>query len=197
MARPQDPNITAAVLEAAIGLLAERGFGALSVAAIAERAGVGKPAIYRRFASKEDVVMAAIASALPMLHAPATTGDARRRFRRLLDEALPADADGYVAMIGGLMAEHRRHPGLIRAFRETILLPRRAIGRAAVEHAQRSGELRADIDPEHAIDLLAGPFLARVFAGLDVGPNWRDQAFELWWSAVHRPVTRPRRAAGR
>jgi AcrR family transcriptional regulator len=154
------------------------------MAAIAERAGVGRPAIYRRFDGKEEVVMAAIASALPELRPPAATGDTRRRFRRLLDEALPGDAEGYVAMIGGLISEHRRHPELIRAFRETILLPRRAIGRAAVEDAQRSGELRADIDPEHAIDLLAGPFLARVFAGLDVGSRWRDEAFALWWSAV-------------
>jgi AcrR family transcriptional regulator len=184
MARPQDPNITAAVLAAAIELLAERGFGALSMAAIAERAGVGKPAIYRRFAGKEDVVLAAIASALPDLRPPPATGDPRERFRRLLDAALPPDAEGYVAMIGGLMAERRRHPGLIRAFRDTILLPRRAVGRAAIEDAQRTGAIRSDIDPEHALDLLAGPFLARVFAGLDVSHRWRDTAFALWWSAV-------------
>ena len=170
-----------------MALLAERGFAVLSMAAIAERAGVGKPAIYRRFANKQDVAMAAIASALPELRAPAEPGDPRRRFRRLMDEALPADAEGYVALIGGLMAEHRRHPELIRAFRETILLPRRAIGRVAIEDAQERGEVRMDIDPEHAIDLLAGPFLARVFAGLAVGPAWRDRAFDLWWSAVRAP----------
>jgi hypothetical protein len=82
------------------------------------------------------------------------------------------------------MAEHRSHPQLIRAFRETILLPRRAIVRSAIEAAQRQGEVRPDIDPEQAIDLLGGPFLARVFAGLDVGPRWRDEAFDLWWSVV-------------
>ena len=192
MARPQDPKITAAVLEATMELLAERGYATLSMAAIAERAGVGKPAIYRRFAGKADVALAAIATALPEMRAPAATGDPARRFRRLIDEALPADGEGYVALIGGLIAERRRHPELIRGFRERILLPRRAIGRAAIEEAQRRGELRADLDPEHALDLLAGPFLARAFAGLDVGKRWRDEAFGLWWGAVGAA---PQRAA--
>jgi AcrR family transcriptional regulator len=184
MARPQNPDITAAILDATMQLLSEAGFAALSMAAIANRAGVGKPAIYRRFANKQHVAVAAIATRLPELRAPAPSGDPRHRFRRLMDEALPADGEGYVALIGGLIAEHQRHPELMRAFRETILLPRRAIGRDAIEHAQRQGEVRPDIDPEHAIDLLGGPFLARVFAGLDVGPGWRDAAFALWWPSV-------------
>ena len=65
-----------------------------------------------------------------------------------------------------------------------MLLPRRAIVRAAVEDAQRAGELRADIDPESAIDLLAGPFLARVFAGHDVGSQWRTAHFDRWWKLL-------------
>ena len=168
-------------------LLGERGYAEMSMAAIAERAGVGKPAIYRRFAGKAEVALAAIARALPDMRAPASSGDPARRFRRLVDAALPVDGEGYVALIGGLLAERQRHPELIRGFRDTILLPRRAIGRAAIEEAQRRGELRADLDPEYALDLLAGPFLARAFAGLDVGRRWRDEAFELWWEAVARP----------
>ena len=184
MARPQDPKITAALLDATMELLGERGYADMSMAAIAERAGVGKPAIYRRFASKSELALAAIARALPDMRAPAASGDAARRFRRLVDAALPVDGEGYVALIGGLIAERQRHPELIRGFRDTILLPRRAIGRAAIEEAQRRGEVREDVDPEYALDLLAGPFLARAFAGLDVGDRWRDEAFGLWWGAV-------------
>jgi hypothetical protein len=125
-----------------------------------------------------------VAGALPEFRAPAPDADPRRRFRAMIDAALPVDGDGYVALIGGLMAEHRRHPELIEAFRETILLPRRALARAAIEEAQRKGELRPDVDAEHAVDILGGPFLARVFAGADVGPAWRDRVFEAWWSTM-------------
>jgi AcrR family transcriptional regulator len=65
MARPRDPRIDGAILDAALALLAERPFADVSMAAIAERAGVGRPALYRRFRDKADLVAAAIARALP------------------------------------------------------------------------------------------------------------------------------------
>ena len=85
---------------------------------------------------------------------------------------------------GGLIAEQERHPELIEAFRRSVLLPRCAIGRALVERGQRRGDLRSDIDPEAVLDLFAGPFLARVFAGLDTGPEWRESAFAIWWDLI-------------
>ena len=193
MPRPQDPAVTDALLNAAIELLGERGVSGVSVAQIAERAGVGKPAVYRRYANKTQLVVAAIRASLPEFAAPAGRTP-RARFRRMMDAAFPGDPDAYVGLIGGLMAERRRHPELIAAFREQILLPRRALGREAIEEAQRAGELRRDLDPEALIDLLAGPLLARVFAGLDVGPAWRDRAFALWWDVV---AAGPQRGRGR
>jgi hypothetical protein len=53
-----------------------------------------------------------------------------------------------------------------------------------VQRGQARGEIRAEIDPEQALDLMAGPFLARVFAGLDTGPQWRADAFETWWEIL-------------
>ena len=53
-----------------------------------------------------------------------------------------------------------------------------------VERGKARGDIRADIDPDTAVDLMAGPFLARVFAGLDTGPEWRQAAFEVWWEAL-------------
>jgi hypothetical protein len=101
-----------------------------------------------------------------------------------MDDAFPADPEAYLGLIGGLMAERRRYPELIAVFREQILLPRREIGRQAIVQAQEAGELRRDLGPEDALDLLAGPLLARTFAGLDTGPAWRGRAFANWWSIV-------------
>jgi hypothetical protein len=52
---------------------------------------------------------------------------------------------------------------------------------------QARGDIRSDIPPMAALDLLAGPLLARAFAGEDTGPRWRKQAFETWWSLVRTP----------
>jgi hypothetical protein len=82
------------------------------------------------------------------------------------------------------MAEQERHPELIEAFRRSVLLPRREIGRALVERGKQRGEIRRDIDSVAAVDLFAGPFLARAFAGLDTSPRWRKNAFATWWDIV-------------
>jgi AcrR family transcriptional regulator len=185
MARTQDPAITDALLAAARELVAERGFGAVSLDAVADRAGVGKPAIYRRFDGKPALLAAAVTSALPAMdETPARKGGHRARLRALIFEGLPDDADGYVAMIGGLFAEGRRHPELVDAFRAKVLLPRRAIVADAVRAAQADGDLDSGIDPIMAVDLIGGPFLARVYAGLDVGPAWREEMFRAWWQML-------------
>ena len=56
--------------------------------------------------------------------------------------------------------------------------------RAIIERGQARGDVRGDLDPEVALELMAGPFLARVFAGLGTGPRWRKAAFETWWEIL-------------
>ena len=52
--RPLDPVVGEKILGAALELLAERGFRGATVRAVAARAGVGAPAIYRRHENRED-----------------------------------------------------------------------------------------------------------------------------------------------
>ena len=183
MPRPLDPDIDRAIEAATLTLLTERGFARMSMEAVASAARVGKPAIYRRHADKAALVAAVIASQLPAMELP-DLGDTRAELWRLVLQGFPADGAAYVGLIGGLIAEQRRHPELIEAFRASVLLPRRAIGRKVIERGQQRGDVRSDIDAEAALDLFAGPFLARVFAGLDSGPRWRERAFATWWDIV-------------
>jgi AcrR family transcriptional regulator len=183
VARPLDPEIDRAIGVAALGLLSERGFARMSVEAVAAAAGVGKPAIYRRHADKAALVAAVIDRQLPALDVP-DLGDSRAELRQAVMTGFPEDGAAYVGLIGGLMAEQKRHPELIAAFRRSVLLPRRAIVQGLIERAQARGDLRTDIEAEAALDLLAGPFLARVFAGVDTSSGWRERAFETWWSIV-------------
>jgi AcrR family transcriptional regulator len=183
MPRPRDPAVDDAIETAAATLLAERGFARMSVEAVAAEAGVGKPAVYRRFRDKTALVTAVIGAHLAPLEVP-DLGDTRAELLQAMEIGFPVEAESYLALIGGLMAEHERHPELIAAFRERVLLPRRAAVRRLLERGQARGDVREDVSAEAALDLLAGPLLARAFAGADTGPEWRRDAFATWWDLI-------------
>ena len=188
MARTLDTGIDDAITSAALALLSAEGFARMSMEGIARAAGVGKPALYRRFRDKTELVAAVIASQLPTLDAP-DLGDTRAELWHAMQRGLPADGPAYVGLVGGLIAEQDRHPELIEAFRRNVLAPRRAIVAGIVERGRDRGDVRAAVDSQDAIDLLAGPFLARVFAGLDTGPQWREAGFERWWEFLSERKT--------
>jgi len=183
MARPLDPQVDKAIEVATLALLTERGFARMSVEAVAEAAGVGKPAIYRRHPDKAALVASVIAEQLPELDVP-DLDDTRAELWQAAVHGFPTNGAAYVGLIGGLIAEHERHPELIEAFRRSVLLPRRAVGLALIERGQRRGDIRPDVEAMAALDLFAGPFLARVFAGADTSPRWRESAFTTWWTLV-------------
>jgi AcrR family transcriptional regulator len=188
--RPRDPAVDEALSRATVELLGERGFARMSMDTVASRAGVGKPAIYRRFRDKGELVAAAVSSLLPVME-PRDLGDTEAELRALVDQGFPPDAARYLGLIGGLASEHVHHPELIAAFRDRVLLPRRAVGITVIERGRARGDLRDDIPAEHMLDLFAGPFLARAFAGLDVGPKWRKRAFATWLSLMRSPERTP------
>ncbi|MDW5598421.1 TetR/AcrR family transcriptional regulator [Conexibacter stalactiti] len=189
MARRLDPSIDDAIAAATLALLRQRGFAAMTVEEVARAAGVGKPAIYRRHRDKATLVAAVIARQLEPLEVP-DLSDTRAELWRALSRGLPADGPAYVRLIGGLIGEQERHPELIDAFRASVLGPRRAAVRALIERGQARGDLRAEVDPTVALDALAGPFLARVFAGESTGPRWRRRAFDHWWTTVEERTGR-------
>jgi AcrR family transcriptional regulator len=183
--RPLDPQVSDAVLDAAVRVLNEQGFARMTMEAVAREAGVGKPALYRRYGSKAELVVAAIATRLRPMALP-DLGDTEAELRTLA-EGLPEDAEAYLALIGGLIAERGHHPELIAAFRDTLLNPRRALVVEAIRRGQARGDLRDDVDPVIALDLFAGQILARAFAGADTGPAWREHMFATWYGLISAP----------
>jgi len=105
--RPRDPSIDGRVLEATRGLLAERGFEATTVQAIAERSAVHPSAIYRRWPSRIEIIEGAVFPGLaPLMGRP--TGDLRadlRGFIRAYSDALSEPAARAAAP--GLLARAR------------------------------------------------------------------------------------------
>ena len=85
--RPRSPEAHLAILTATLQLLGEQGFRGLTIEGVAERAGVGKTTIYRRWPSKTELVAEAIAQIRP--------------------PSAPPDSGSLEGDLGGLMREQQ------------------------------------------------------------------------------------------
>ena len=160
--RPRSTKAHQAILNATLELFADEGFDAMSIEAIAARAGVGKTTIYRRWDSKEDLMLDATRS-LQAEFPIVDTGNLRDDMIHLLklvwdrSSRNPLLEKLYVRIIG----ESRANPDLFRFFYEHQLGPRLQHFRQMIEHAQACGEIRKDLDPFVVLDLFMGPLVSR------------------------------------
>jgi AcrR family transcriptional regulator len=157
------PHITAAITEAALDELAKHGYGRLSMEAVAKRAAVGKSALYRRWPSKQDMVVAVLSEISVPAEEVADTGSLRGDLLMILQAIHAWLTDPRVATIlPDLTAEARRNPVLAKAIETTIGQPRRALGAATLHRAIDRGELPVDTNLELALDLVAAPIYWRL-----------------------------------
>ena len=147
--RPRDEGRGRAIEAAAIDLLVEEGFAGMTMEGVAARAGVGKATIYRRWDTKDDLVVDAfLQRCRDHVVSPDTgtlRGDLLQVYRALLEKFR---RDGLVTQ--AFVAEQRRHPGLAETFRSAFLNERRAAIREVLARGVARGELAADAD----LDLL-------------------------------------------
>jgi len=165
--RPRSEARKQAILHAAFELLGERGLGATSMDAVADRAGVSKATIYRWWESKEllalDAVYAQWDTAGP---APRQTGTLRSEMLALVRPWVRLAAAGPSGRIlAALVAEAKNDPEFGRAYRARFVEPRRDQARVMFARAVARGEISATTDVEVAIDLLWGPLYHRLFHG--------------------------------
>jgi AcrR family transcriptional regulator len=153
--RPRSAQSHQAILEATLALFAEVGLQGLSIEAIAERAGVGKTTIYRRWSSKEDMIKDALdlfRSGNPI----PDTGNIRNDLLYIAKEARELFNRNplMVKMITKLIAEIKTKPEIYRAFYEKLVTTRIQEFRQMVERAQERGELRPDLDATFILYLI-------------------------------------------
>ena len=163
--RPRSERAHRAILQAANELLESEGFAAVTMEAIAERAGVSKATIYRWWPNRAAVVMdgflSTVSSEVPFPHTGHAREDIRIHMRRLA-EAFSGKMGRTVA---ALIAEGQTDPELAEALRSRWLSVRRAEAREILELGIERGELRDDIDLEVAVDVLYGPIYYRMLVG--------------------------------
>ena len=165
--RPRSEPARQAILAAAADLLLTRGLAAVSMDAVAARAGVSKATIYRWWPTKETLALDALYEQLtePSPEAP-DTGTLRGDLLALLLGWIERVGDRpFGRIIGALITEAGTDPVFGALYRERYVEPRRAQARTIFQRAMGRGEIGVGTDVEAAIDLLYGALYHRLLHG--------------------------------
>ncbi|MFC5451256.1 TetR/AcrR family transcriptional regulator [Paenibacillus aestuarii] len=160
--RPRNMETMNAILQASYDLLFEKGFAAITMENIAERAGVSKATIYKWWPGKAAVVVDGYLSAASQRLPVPDTGSV---YEDLLTHATNltrflASDEGRV--ITQLIGEGQIDPGVAEAYRSRYVQPRRKETRQIIDRGIARNELRSDANPDLFIDLLYGPIFYRL-----------------------------------
>jgi AcrR family transcriptional regulator len=165
--RPRNDHADDAILGATVELVGRHGVRGTTIAAIADSAGVGKATIYRRWPTKSDLVLAALATLAVRLPIP-DTGSVRgdlHEYQRISVRLMTGPRGDIVP---SLLSAAFEQPELRQAW-GSYLASRRAVLREILQRGVDRGELRRDLDLGLALDLFSGPLVYRgVIAGLPV-----------------------------
>jgi len=160
--RPRSAEAHGAILGAAAALLAEGGFAGLTMEAVALRAGVSKATVYRRWKSKEQLVMSLVSQMPYGGPAPDTgsiAGDVQAltqiQIDRLADTPMPR-------VMPRLLAETFDAPELHAAIVERGVNVLRGTLATMVRRGMERGELRDDLDVELVVDAMHGTIVYRM-----------------------------------
>ena len=159
--RPRSERADRAILGAALDLVGEGGYAVLTMQGIAERAGVGKATLYRRWKSPEAVVAAAVAGFVEEIRIP-DTGTVEGDLLLLMQRAVEVYRGRAGEILAGLLAAMAASEGVARAVRTHFLDDRRAALSAVLHRGVERGELRPDLDVELVLDFLGGPLFYRI-----------------------------------
>ncbi len=159
--RPRNERSTAAILVATLELVSEVGLAGLTMDSVASRAGVSKATIYRRWSSKEALLLDAWMSCVRRPDAP-DTGSLHDDLTAMLDGIgdQPLTDGDMQRVFPQMIAAAKVNPDVAEAYRAFIAERRRPM-RAVLERAVARGELSADLDLDLVHDLLVAPLLYR------------------------------------
>jgi len=151
-----------AIMDAVYDLLREKPARDLTMDAVAKRAGVGKPTLYKWWPSKAALIMTMFHERLAgKLEAPeATTAEEalRTRIRHLI-----VQSNGlFGKVVADLIAEGQADPSILKELYERHIRPRRASTAADIERGIASGEFLAGTNSELLIDAIFAPVYVRL-----------------------------------
>ena len=169
--RPRNAQADEAILDAVLAMLAAgQSFAAISIEAVAAKAGVGKATIYRRWPNKEALLVDAVAAMKGPLPEPAGRS-VRDDLVMLVQANRTGRAKRYGAVTACLVPELLRDPDLLRMY-QRVVEPRRDVMRQVLRRGVATGELRADLDVELTLLMISGPSMMQNML------NWNPEVAE-------------------
>lgn len=155
--RPRSEKARLAILAAAREIIDAAGPARLTVEAVAQRAGVGKPTIYRYWLNAQELAMSAL------LEAEAGKADGGRGDLRALVESIVERLNTKRGRQMALMLAAAEPDGeLFKAFANRVMLEGRQNGMAIIDSGIAKGEIGAGLDPGLAMDLILGAIFLRL-----------------------------------
>ncbi len=173
--RPRDPSRDQAIIDASIDLLVRDGYDRLSMEGVAVAAGVGKATVYRRWGSKADLVIDAMATLKPSIDT-IDTGSLDGDIELMIAASCSPHSQRLLQVMVSICSALPREPDLLEAFKTRFTEPRIARITQMLIRAQHRGELGADIDVAMAASLVPSLMLQRVLmTGEPAGRVYAEQ----------------------
>lgn len=188
--RPRDPAIGAAILAAAREVVVELGYEDTTLAAIARRAGVSIPTIYRRWPSKQALLEEAVLH-LDSIEFPEPTGDLRadlETWARLFLEV--ATEPAALAAVPGLLSCYGLNPDRYSRVLARGEIPTRAAIQRLIDQAATTGQAARGCDAEIVFDIIRGTaFLRALTHGSADADEFSARVAAAVLSAVRAPAS--------
>jgi AcrR family transcriptional regulator len=167
----------AVIMDAVYALLEEKSVRDLTIEAVAKRAGVGKPTLYKWWPTKATLVLAMLCERMaPKLEKPtAMTAEQSLRFR--VRSLIDAFNGPFGKIVAGLIAEGQSEPPVLQEFFDRWVSPRRNATIADLQRGMDAAELGSDTEPELLNDVIFGAIYYRML--LRSGPLTRRFGEEL------------------
>jgi AcrR family transcriptional regulator len=188
--RRRGPVLERAILEAALEQLSTVGWNGFTMEGVAARAQTGKAAVYRRWPSKEDLVVDALEAGLPRLDESADHGCVRddlfhvcRRVRDAMFSRTGIALRSVLYECDAVAAE--RFQGVIIS---RVVEPSVELFRTVVQRGVARGDVRADAVCELVLDVVPGLLMYRSKV---CGSEWPDQDIARMIDQVMVPLLRP------
>jgi AcrR family transcriptional regulator len=161
--RPRSEAARSAVLDATVELLTEGGMAAVTMEAVAARAGVSKGTVYKWWPTRGAVALDAFMRSVTEALAFPDSGDVETDMVSQVEVLLGLFRDTFAGpFLTALIGQAQTDPELGVAFLERWLNPRRAIAADVLRRAVARGEIRADVDVDTLVDQIYAPLYHRM-----------------------------------
>lgn len=180
--RPRDATRDRALMEATLAVLQSHGYSGLTTAAVAKEAGVSTATLYRRWRSKEHLVVGAARTWSEDLGPDHDTGSLRGDLANLLHDKARALQGPSGRLLRAVLGEAAHNQALADVLFTDFVMPLQERVSALLERAARRGEIAPVEEPSVVGEMVIGPMVSHTYLiphtpgpGPGPGPQMADK----------------------